>query len=57
VATCTETDCPEKEKASSTRACCNYQPTEGEEAHPAIYRGCRHAKEKLQKKKKRKENP
>jgi hypothetical protein len=44
-------DCPEKENASSTPACCNCQLAGGEKAHPANYRGCRHAKEELQKKK------
>jgi hypothetical protein len=44
-------DCPEKEKATSTPVCCNCQLAEGEKAHPANYRGCRHAKEELQKKK------
>jgi hypothetical protein len=46
-------DCPEKENASSTPKCCNYQLAEEEKAHPANYRGCRHAREKLQKKKKK----
>jgi hypothetical protein len=40
-------DCPEKENASSTPVCCNCQLTKGEKAHPANYRGCRHAKEPL----------
>jgi hypothetical protein len=43
-------DCPEKENTSSTPACCNCQLPEGETAHPANYRGYRHAKEELQKK-------
>jgi hypothetical protein len=43
-------DCPEKENASSTPVCCNCQLAEVEKAHPANYRGCRHAKEELQKK-------
>jgi hypothetical protein len=43
-------DCPEKENASSTPACCNCQLA-GEKAHPANYCGCRHAREELQKKK------
>jgi hypothetical protein len=41
--------CPEKENAASTLTCCNCQLAEGEKAHPANYRGCRHAK--LQKRK------
>jgi hypothetical protein len=43
-------DCPEKGNASSTPACCNCQFAEGETAHPANYRGCRHAKEEMRKK-------
>jgi hypothetical protein len=42
---------PEKENAASTPACCNYHLAEGEKVHPANYRGCRHAKEELQKRK------
>jgi hypothetical protein len=34
-------DCPEKENASSTPACCNCQLADGEKAHPANYRGCK----------------
>jgi hypothetical protein len=44
-------ECPEKENDFSTPVCCNCQLLEGEEPHPANYRGCRHAKEELQKKK------
>jgi hypothetical protein len=44
-------DCPKKGNTSSTPACCNCQRAEGETAHPANYRGCRHAKEEMQKKK------
>jgi hypothetical protein len=44
-------DCPEKGNASSTLACCNCQLADGEKAHPAIYRGCKHAKEEMRKKK------
>jgi hypothetical protein len=44
-------ECPEKENAASTPACCNCQLAEGEKPHPANYGGCRHAKEELQKKK------
>jgi hypothetical protein len=40
-------DCPKKGNASSTLACCNCQLAEGEKAHPANYRSCRHAKEEL----------
>jgi hypothetical protein len=44
-------ECPEQGNAASTPACCNCQLAEGEKAHPANYRGCRHAKEELQKRK------
>jgi hypothetical protein len=44
-------ECPEKENAASTAACCNCQLAEGEKPHPANYRGCRLAKEELQKRK------
>jgi hypothetical protein len=44
-------ECPEKGNTSSTPACCNCRLSEGEKPHPANYRGCRHAKEELQKKK------
>jgi hypothetical protein len=44
-------DCQEKGNASSTPVCCNCQLAEGETAHPANYRGCRHAKETMRKKK------
>jgi hypothetical protein len=43
-------ECPEKDNAASTPACCNWKLLEGENPHPANYRGCRHTKEKLQKK-------
>jgi hypothetical protein len=44
-------DCPEKGNASTTPACCNCQLAEGEKAHPANYRGCKHAKEEMRKRK------
>jgi hypothetical protein len=44
-------ECPEKGNTTSTPACCNCRLAEGEKPHPANYRGCRHAKEELQKKK------
>jgi hypothetical protein len=44
-------DCPEKGNTSSTPVCCNCQLAEGEKAHPANYRGCKHAKEEIRKKK------
>jgi hypothetical protein len=47
-------ECPERENAASTPACCNCKLMEGEKAHPANYRGCRHAKEELQKRKSQK---
>jgi hypothetical protein len=43
------TDCPEKENAASISACCNCRLAEEEKPHPANYRGCRYAKEDLQK--------
>jgi hypothetical protein len=49
-------DCPE-DNSSSTPACCNCQLEEGEKLHPANYRGCRHAKEEMLKKKKPQETP
>jgi hypothetical protein len=42
-------ECPEKENAFSTPACCNCRLADGEKPHPANYRGCSHAKEELQK--------
>jgi hypothetical protein len=43
--------------SSSIPACCNCQLAEGEKAHPANYRGCRHDKEEWLKKKKPQETP
>jgi hypothetical protein len=47
-------ECPEKENTSSTPTCCNCRLAEGENPHPANYRGCRHAKEEMQEKKSQK---
>jgi hypothetical protein len=47
-------ECPEWENAASTPACCNCKLLEGEKPHPANYRGCRHAREELQKRKSQK---
>jgi hypothetical protein len=44
-------ECPEKENTSSTPTCYNCRLAEGENPHPASYRGCRHAKDEMQKKK------
>jgi hypothetical protein len=44
-------ECPEKENAASTPACCKCQLVEGEKPHPANYRGCKHAREELQRRK------
>jgi predicted Zn-ribbon and HTH transcriptional regulator len=44
-------ECPEKENAASAPACCNCQMAEGEKPHPANCRGCRHAREELQRRK------
>jgi hypothetical protein len=46
-------ECPEKDNAASTPASSNCQLAEGEKPHPANYRGCRLAKEELQKKSQR----
>jgi hypothetical protein len=43
-------ECLERENAASTPACCNCSLLEGENPYPANYRGCRYAKEELQKK-------
>jgi hypothetical protein len=45
-------DCPEKDNSFSIPACCNCQLAEGEKAYLTNYRGCRHAKEEMPKKKK-----
>jgi phage terminase large subunit-like protein len=42
-------ECPEKGNTSSTPTCCNCRLAEGQTPHPANYRGCRHAKEEMQK--------
>jgi hypothetical protein len=42
---------PKKGNASSTPACYNCQLADGEKAHPANYRGWKHAKEEMRKKK------
>jgi hypothetical protein len=47
-------ECPEKENVASTPTCCNCKLLEGETPHPANYRGCRHAREELQKRKSQK---
>jgi hypothetical protein len=44
-------ECPEKGNTSSTPTCCNCRLAEGENPHSANYRGCRHEKEEMQKKK------
>jgi hypothetical protein len=44
-------ECPQKGNAASTPACCNCQLAEGEKPHPANYRGCKHAREELQRRK------
>jgi hypothetical protein len=44
-------ECPEKGNTTSTPTCCNCRLAEGENPHSANYRGCRHAKEEMQKKK------
>jgi hypothetical protein len=42
---------PREMKRCGTPECCNCRLAEGEKVHPANYRGCRHAKEELQKRK------
>jgi hypothetical protein len=44
-------ECPEKGNTSSSPTCCNCRLAEGENQHLTNYRGCRHAKEGMQKKK------
>jgi hypothetical protein len=44
-------ECPERENTASTPACCNCQLAEGEKPHTANYRGCRRAREELQRRK------
>jgi hypothetical protein len=44
-------ECPEKGNSASTLTSCNCQLAEGDKPHPANYRGCRHAKEELQRRK------
>jgi hypothetical protein len=44
-------ECPEKENANSTPACCNCKLSEGEKPHPSTYRGCSHAKDEMRKRK------
>jgi hypothetical protein len=44
-------DCPEKGNTPSTPACCNCQLSDGEKAHSGYYRGCKHAREEMRKKK------
>jgi hypothetical protein len=46
-------DCAQKENTSSTPKCCNCQLVEAESAHQYNYRGGRHAKEEMQKRKSR----
>jgi hypothetical protein len=44
-------ECPEKGNTSATPTGCYCLLAEGEKPHPANYRGCRHSKEEMQKKK------
>jgi hypothetical protein len=44
-------ECPEKGNTSFIPTCCNWRLVEGEKSNPANYRGCRHAKEEMQKNK------
>jgi hypothetical protein len=45
----THKDCPEKDNKQSKPACCNCKLTDGEKPHPSNYRGCKLAKEEMQK--------
>jgi hypothetical protein len=44
---------PEKVNTSSTPTCCNCRLAKGENTHPVNYRGCRQAKDEMQKKSQR----
>jgi hypothetical protein len=44
-------ECPEKGNTASIQICCNCKLGDGEEPQPPNYRGCRHAKEKMRKRK------
>jgi hypothetical protein len=44
-------ECPERENTASTPACCNCHLAEGEKPHPANNRGCRRAREEMQRRK------
>jgi hypothetical protein len=41
-------ECPQKGNPDLTPACCNCRLAEGGKAHPANYRGCKHARKELQ---------
>jgi hypothetical protein len=43
-------ECPERENAAYTPACCNCQLAEDEKPHPTNYWGCKHVREELQRK-------
>jgi hypothetical protein len=45
-------ECPEKTNENSTPNCCNCTLTDGEKPHLSIYRGCSHAKDEMQRRKK-----
>jgi hypothetical protein len=44
-------ECTEKGKTASIPTCCNCKLVDGEEPRPSNYRGCRHAEEKMRKRK------
>jgi hypothetical protein len=44
-------ECPEMDNMTSILTCCNCKLVDGEEPHPSNYRGCRHDKEEIGKRK------
>jgi hypothetical protein len=42
---------PQKGNTASIPTCCNCKLVDGQEPHPSNYRGCRHAKEEMRKRK------
>jgi hypothetical protein len=50
-------ECPEQGKAESVPQCCNCTLKEGDRPHPTTYRGCRHAKEEMLRRKQHRSTP
>jgi hypothetical protein len=44
-------ECPEEGNTSTIPTCCNPNLVDGGEPHPSSYRGCRHAKEEMRRRK------